>query len=227
MKAPRYLIAVALPLAVAACYPLAVDYTKSEAPNDIVVDNASSHIDVRFAPGSSQLSARDAARLRWLVASGHLAPSDRVTVAASGPPHLATARFTTVSAVLLPYRIVATQRWLGGVPANHAVIDTGRYLVTTPPCPNWSKQETPNFGNALSSNFGCANQTNFAASVAYPADLAEGRPVGPAEADPAASAVDRYLTDKVQLPSATLAPIASTSTGTPAAAGPSGAGGQP
>ena len=226
MKAHRHLIAVALPLALAACYSLPVDYTKSEAPNNIVIDNASSRIDVRFAPDSSQLVGRDAARLRWLAASGHLAPSDRVTVATSGPPHLAAARFASVAAVLLPYRIVPAQRWLGGVPRNHALLDTGRYLVTTPPCPNWSKQETPNFGNALSSNFGCANAINFAQSVAYPADLAEGRPVGPAEAEPAASAVDRYLADKVQLPAATIAPVATTSTGTPAAAGPS-AGGQP
>jgi hypothetical protein len=44
--------------------------------------------------------------------------------------------------------------------------------------------------------------------------LAEGRPVGAADAIPAAAAVQRYQADKVQLPSATaLTSIAAASTG--------------
>src|ERR1019366_6262420 len=100
-------------------------------------------------------------------------------------------------------------RRLGDVPANRAIIETGRYLVSLPPCPNWSKWPPDDFTNTLASNFGCATVTNLGHMVASPADLAQGRPVGLADAIPAAAAVQRYQGDKVVLPAAvSLRPIA-------------------
>src|SRR5579863_4926226 len=136
MKLQPCLVGIALLLALAACRPGAAEYTESEAPKNLVLDNATASVDVRFLPGSSRLLARDAARLRALAASGGIAPSDRVTVAAQGSPGLAKARFDTIAAELLPYRVVASAGTLGGVPPNHAIVETGRYLVTLPPCPN-------------------------------------------------------------------------------------------
>lgn len=216
MKVHPYLAAAGLLLALAACRPGAAEYTESEAPKNLVLDKASSHIDLRFAPGSSHLLAGDAARLRALAARGGIAPSDRVTVAAAGGPALAAARFRTVADELVAYHIVATQGWLAAVGPNHAVVETGRYLVTLPPCPNWSKEPVEHFTNTLPSNFGCATISDLGESVASPADLAEGRPVGLAEGQPASAAVERYLTDKVQLPAAValtnVAPAAASST---------------
>lgn len=45
--------------------------------------------------------------------------------------------------------------------------------------------------------WGCATYTNLAAQVARPADLAAPAPVGPADAEVAASAMQRYKQDKV------------------------------
>ncbi|HZZ10877.1 MAG TPA: CpaD family pilus assembly lipoprotein [Paraburkholderia sp.] len=45
--------------------------------------------------------------------------------------------------------------------------------------------------------FGCATYTNLAAQIARPADLVAPRPLGPADAAVAASAVRRYETGKV------------------------------
>jgi pilus assembly protein CpaD len=223
MRMHPCLPAAGLLLALAACAPGAAEYTVSESPNDLVLNNASSRIDVRFAPGSAQLAPRDAARLRAIAASGGLAPSDRVTVASSGSPALAQARFNAVAALLLPYGIVASQRTIMPMPANRAVIDTGRYLVTLPPCPNWSKVATVRFDNQPSSNFGCATAVNLGLSVASPADLAEGRPVGFTDAIPAAAAVQRYQADKVTLPAASnVGPISATAAG--GTAGGTGAG---
>jgi pilus assembly protein CpaD len=211
MKLHHHLVAVGLALVLAAC---ASQYTESEAPKNLVLDDASAAIDVRFAPGSNRLLAGDAARLRSLVARGAIAQSDRVTVLAEGPPDLATARFEEVAALLVPYRIVATPGPLAAVPGNRAIVQTRRFLVSTPPCPNWSKYPPVEFTNAHASNFGCTTAMNLAAMVASPADLAEGRPVGAADAIPAAAAVQRYQADKVQLPSATaLTSIAAASTG--------------
>ena len=224
MKVYRCLVAGALLSALAACNPLTAEYTESEAPNDLVVDNASSHIVVRFVPGSSRLYAHDAAQLRILAASGRIAPSDRVTVAVGGTPNLARARFSAVAGQLLRYNVVASERF-AAVPANRAIVETGRYLVTLPPCPNWSKDASLRFTNTVSSNYGCAAAVDLGRMVASPTDLAEGRPVGPVDAIPAAAAVQRYEADKVELPQAVtgLGPI-TTPSSSGGGGGSSGAG---
>ncbi len=192
-------LAAALLLGTTAC---ASQYTETEAPKSLTLDNVSRRIDVRFAPGSSHLLAADAARLRGLAASGAIDASDPVTVAAAGGPGLAEARFETIAAVLLPYRIVPGARMLGSVAGNRAIIETGRYLVSLPSCPNWSKSPPIDFANAHASNFGCTTAVNLGMMVASPGDLVEGRPLGLADAIPAAAAVQRFQADKVQLPAA-------------------------
>src|SRR5712691_11470438 len=224
MKRYPTLATAAILLALAACRPFVAEYSEVEAPKQLTLDNGSIRVDVRFAPGSSQLLAGDAARLNALAAAGKIAPSDRVTVAVAGGPDLAAARFERIAAELLRHRIVATELASGAVPANRAIVQTGRYLVTTPPCPNWSKSPPIDFTNTLSSNYGCATATNFGRMVASPADLAEGRPLGLADAIPAAAAVQRFQSDKVVLPSgAAVGPITSPGAG-PTGSGATGAG---
>jgi pilus assembly protein CpaD len=221
MKMHDRLIAAALVLGLAAC---AAQYTDSEAPKQVRLDNASARVDVRFGPGSSRLLARDAARLRALAAAGAIASSDRVIVAASGPPRLAAARFETISSVLLPYRIVAMQGPLTPVPANRAIIESERYLVTLPPCPNWSKYPPLGYTNTHASNFGCTTAVDLALMVANPADLVEGRPAGLFDAIPAAAAVQRYEADKVTLPAAAALTSIAASSSAPTGSGATGAG---
>jgi len=139
--------------------------------------------------------------LRVMAATGVIAPSDRVQVAMGGGPGLAQARLDTVAAELLPYGIIVTALPLAGAPANLAIVEVGRYLVTLPPCPNWSKEAGGDFTNSLASNFGCATTTNIGRMAASPSDLVAGRPLGLAEGQPAVAAVQRYLTDKVTAPS--------------------------
>lgn len=220
MKLHSRLLAGAVLLALAACRPGAAEYTDVEAPRNLTLDNASAQLTVRFAPGSSRLLASDAARLRAMAASGGIAESDRVSVAVAGSPALAAARFETIAADLLRYRIVASPRPVASLPPNHAVIESTRYLVTLPTCPNWSKQSQLGFSNTAASNYGCATAVNLGLSVAYPADLIEGRPVALADGIPAANAVQRYLAEKVLLPiPATVGPVAAPQTPPPGAAG--------
>src|SRR5438874_11535471 len=105
MKMHAYPMTVAIMLALAACNPGAAEYTESEAPKLLRLDDASVAVDVRFAPGSARLLPGDARRLRAMAASGAIAPSDRVAVAVGGYPDLAVARFDTVAAELLHYGI--------------------------------------------------------------------------------------------------------------------------
>jgi|SRR5579859_653477 pilus assembly protein CpaD len=207
-------LGLAATLLLGACAPV-TSYTDAEAPRNLTTDSSTTRVDLHFAPGSAQLSPADAAKLRHLAAAGSIGAADRVTVASSGPPYVVQQRASSVSAALLPYGIVVGGTQLADVPLNHAVVEVTRTLVTLPPCPNWSKQSQPDYANAPSSNFGCATETNLGLMVANPTDLASARTLGPAAGEPAAAAVQRYLTDKVT-------PLPSGAGATPfsAAAGP-------
>jgi pilus assembly protein CpaD len=224
MRLRLYPIAIAL--ALAACAPGAAEYTKSEAPNRLQVDGATSELAVAFAPGSARLGASETAHLDRLVANGAIQRGDRVTVAASGAPALADARAAAISSRLLRWGIVADASPIAAVPPNRAIVMVGRYAVTLPACPNWSMPRANDFTNAPPSNFGCATAVNLGLMVASPADLTSGGPLAPAAGKPAAAAVDRYLSDKVQpLPvEANIGPITVGSGGGAAPADSSAAG---
>ena len=98
----------------------------------------------------------------------------------------------------------------------------GRYTVTLPPCPNWSMNPGRDFTNQPSSNFGCAAAINLGLQVANPGDLVHGRPLAAADGKPAASAVARYLDDKVTplQTEVTLGPITGSGSSTTAATPP-------
>ena len=212
MHRNRSIIALALTLLVGACAPVTT-YTDAEAPKQLKLDSATTQIDVHFAPGSAALSAGEAARLRQLARTERINPSDRVSVAVNGSTQLSQARAGAVAATLLTYGIVPVTDY-GDAPPNHAVVAITRTLVTLPQCPNWSKPSYSDFGNQPSSNFGCADETNLGMMVARPTDLASGLPVSGAPGQPAAAAVNRYMNDKVQLPTTNTAlPIAAQSQG--------------
>ncbi|HEY1258126.1 MAG TPA: CpaD family pilus assembly lipoprotein [Stellaceae bacterium] len=209
-------------LALAACVPGAAEYSKTEAPNRLRVDAAESRVELAFAPGSARLSAAEVGRLDRLVASGAIRPADRVAVAAAGGPEIAARRAAAISSALLRYGIVTDTRILAGVPPNRAVVAIGRYAVTLPPCPNWSQPADYDFTNSQPSWYGCADATNLGLTAASPGDLVAGRPLAQADGTVAASAVNRYLNDRVKNPpSPTASPFA------PAPGGDQGAGGPP
>jgi pilus assembly protein CpaD len=201
MKQFRSFAAAGALLAVAACQPLPATYTAAEAPKTVTLSNATAHFGLRFEPGSARLLPADAARLRGWMARGMIMPSDRIMVAAAGPPALASARVATLSRELLRYQIVADTFTPPALPPNRAVIDSVRYLVTLPPCPNWSKPPTEGFTNTVGSNFGCATTDNLALMVASPADLVRGRELGPVGGAQASAAIARYEVGEIVLPS--------------------------
>jgi type IV pilus biogenesis protein CpaD/CtpE len=156
-----------------------------------------------------------------MAATGVILPSDRVAVAVGGGPALAEARRDAISAALLSYGIVVSPSALTGVASNHAVVEVGRYLVTTPACPNWSKASGTDFTNSFPSNWACATQTNLGQMVANPSDLVVGQPLSPALGPTEVAAVDRYLADKVKPPR----PSSSSVSGGASGAGAGGGGG--
>jgi pilus assembly protein CpaD len=207
MRTNRSLLILALALFVGGCAP-ATSYTDAEASKRLKLDSATTQLNLHFAPGTASLSPADAAHLREMAATGRIGASDRVTIATAGAPRLAEERIDAVSRLLLNYGIV-TVAGSANLSVNQAVVEATRTLVTLPPCPNWSKVSSYDYGNQPSSNFGCATETNLGMMVANPTDLASGLPMGPSAGQPAAAAVNRYLNDKVELPTANTAlPVA-------------------
>jgi pilus assembly protein CpaD len=221
MKIRLYPIVLPLMLGLAACV---AEYTKTEAPDTLRVDGANSRRELAFAAGSASLSPGELRKLDGWVLSGNIRPADRVEVAAGGAPGLAEQRAAAISRELLRYGIVTQTVAIDGVPANHAVVSVGRYSVTLPTCPNWSQSLSYEFTSAFTSNYGCANTTNLGLMVASPADLVSPRPLTGGEAQPAAAAVNRYLTDRVKPPpTPTASPFSAPSGGGEGGGAPGGA----
>jgi pilus assembly protein CpaD len=210
-------LVVPLMLGLAAC----AEYSKTEAPDQLRVDGAETRRELAFAAGSAYLPPGEVRKINQWVLAGNIRPADRVEIAAGGPPGLAERRAAAISSELLRYGIVATTLPIDTVPANRAIVSIGRFAVTTPDCPNWSQSPTYSFSNAKSSWYGCSTATNLGLMVASPADLVSGRPFTGIDGQPATSAVQRYLTDRVKPPpTPTASPFASTGGG-----GDSGGGG--
>jgi pilus assembly protein CpaD len=196
MKSPIRLLALPLLLALAACQPGAAEYTGAEAPKVLTLDNAGTQLPITFPAGSAEVTPRERARLDWLVGAGKLIPSDRIRIAVAGPPELQAARLTAISRELLRFGIVADPTPLPAAPGaghNQALLVVGRYLVTLPSCPDWSRRPYAEFTNLPDSNFGCATATNLGLMVASPSDLISGRPLGLASGRPARTAVEAAL----------------------------------
>jgi pilus assembly protein CpaD len=86
-----------------------------------------------------------------------------------------------------------------GLALNRRVeVTIQRYVAVPPECPDWSKQSGFDPYNLPMSNIGCATATNLAQMVADPADLVQGRSLGPADATREAEAIVRYRTDEVK-----------------------------
>jgi pilus assembly protein CpaD len=200
MRLPLIPLAAPALFALAACQPGVAEYTKAQAPNHLTIDSAASQRAFRFLPGSDRLYPGDRARLLRLAAIGAIRPSDRVDVAASGPPALAARRRAAIARALLGSGIVARPIALADLPPNRALVEIGRYMVGLPPCPNWSKRPYSDFTNQPSSNYGCATATDLGLMVASPADLAGGQPLALADGRLAVEALDRYREDKVKAP---------------------------
>src|SRR5512135_2709051 len=91
------LIALALAIALEGCYPPPLEGIGGEVPKGLVIKNAASRVDLRFANRTARLMPADVLRLRRLAARGDIAPSDRVTLVLSGGPPLAAARLKTIA----------------------------------------------------------------------------------------------------------------------------------
>ncbi|HVI52746.1 MAG TPA: CpaD family pilus assembly lipoprotein [Candidatus Sulfotelmatobacter sp.] len=110
----------------------------------------------------------------------------------------------SVQALGIPVDLVALDS--RSAPGNQVVLVLYHLTATGPDCDsmithNEAVTPTPmlDFDKRPSVAFGCATYNNLAASVANPADLAEGRAYAGSDGESQSEAVDRYNADKVKV----------------------------
>jgi type IV pilus biogenesis protein CpaD/CtpE len=100
----------------------------------------------------------------------------------------------------LPLRTVVaiTGLLLVGGGCSHRPAPPPPIPTAAEPCPQWTEFPTDRHSNRDSPYLGCSTAMNLRAMVENPADLEQGRPLGPTDGEHAASAVERYQQDKVK-----------------------------
>ena len=202
---PPLLAAVIL---ISGCTPETARWSPAEAPKVNKVEFVALDHEVRFEPGRAVEVPGQGEALARFFRDVALRWGDQVTVDA-GPlsgdaPHdaLTDERLRATLALLRRLNVTAARArrpTIAAALARHSVVVTlGRYLVITPRCPDRSKPEADDFANTPPSNFGCANVTDLGLMVANPADLLQGAPAGPADADFLARGVERYRSGQIE-----------------------------
>lgn len=164
------------------------------------VERVRVELSTAFAPASAQLTVSAAQRLESFLDQSDVRPNDTAYVAVPPDDPLAAARVHRLE-ILLAERGVGLKQVApppSGVAANHVLIMVDRYIAMAPACPDWSQSPATQHVNTPRSNFGCATATDFALMIDNPRDLVMGRTPGPAGAEPAIDAVERYRTDRVK-----------------------------
>ena len=172
-------------------------WSPQEAPKENKVDWVTFNHNVGFASPSSSLSKAERSEISRFLAEVDIGYSDRVFIrgkTGSGNHQVAAVEKYLRKLKLRPEIVIAR-----GAKRPVSVV-VGRYLVTTPRCPDWSKQPGLDSANRRSSNFGCATTSNLGLMVADPGDLVHGQAMGPSDGQKGAKPINKYHEDKVVKP---------------------------
>jgi len=189
------------------CTPQPARWTPAEAPKANKVTFVTISHEVQFSAGAAALTNNEVASLSRFLADSAVGYGDQVTIDA-GPNNsapatdsLAARRVQAVSAILrqrgIDAHVAARPTVDGALARNGVAVTIGRYVVTPPSCPDYSKPEADDFNNTPGSNYGCATTANLGLMVANPGDLVRGETPGPADGDFAARGVQLYRDGKI------------------------------
>lgn len=173
------------------------DWKQRPEPYKNQVERVSMQYKVGFAPGNAELNQNDLGMLHGFLREHQVSGTDVISI--DGPTTVTEGRNSLTTA-----RIAKIMEELGRAglqasvsPANSAsqamssdelLLTVSRHIVLSPECDT----EDPEVGDRPTYHWTCATTSNLGAMVVNPQDLAQGRTPGPAEAEPAASAVQRY-----------------------------------
>ena len=195
-------VALAMTTTMAACSSRTDNWSPAQSPKVNKVNWVSYSHTVRPAKAGNGLSTAERDRLERFTAEVSLGHGDQVVIE-TPKRH----RAKTAAALAQYFRARRLDPRIQLVDGNRRrgndtlTVTVGRYVVTPPKCPDWTKPAGVDHSNRVSSNFGCANISNLGLMLADPGDLVRGRPKGPGDGVAAARLVRQYREGKTADPS--------------------------
>ena len=187
-------------IALTACASRTSYWSPSLSPKKNKVSWAEYHHRVYFANGSGTMDKTEKAALeRFLARVGRgQGVSVMLDTASANPSPLISQREAGLARYLIDqgYSVSRVKSTLPYLAENSVRLTVGRYVVTLPSCPDWSKESINDPADRVSSNWGCANETNLGLMVANPERLIRGQELGPADAEAVAVGIKKYREGK-------------------------------
>ncbi len=194
-------VTLAMTTTMAACSSRTAYWSPAQSPKVNKVNWVSYSHNVRPAKVGNGLATAERARLDQFTAEVSLGYGDQVVIKTPrrhrAKTAAALARYFRARRLDPKIQVIDGNRRRGD---DTMTVIVGRYVVTAPKCPDWTKPAGPDPSNRISSNFGCASTSNLGLMLADPGDLVRGRPKGPGDGVAAARLVRRYREGKVKEP---------------------------
>jgi len=195
------------PLAMSACtdHRLVTEATwkQQEAPAQPQVQRVDVQHVVPFAAKDLEITDVEREALAMFVRQSNLQPGSHVSVAAptKTATQVARSRNRVASVRNELQRMGVSSSIVQAEPTNNqstgdeVVVFAQTVAVLPPDCPGYNQPIVLDYEWRPNTRLGCANAVNLGLMVANPNDLAQGRPIGPADAESNAIAIQRYRTD--------------------------------
>jgi pilus assembly protein CpaD len=206
-------LAALIPLV--SCTNEVAEWSTVEAPKNVRVDWVRFDHSVAFNGRANGVSEPERRKLAEFVAAVAPRYGDQVVIGtgAAVPAANETAARERVSKVAEQLRSMGLRPVLVANEPNGPAWDgnvqllVGRYVVTPPRCPDWTKMGKGDPSNRPTSNFGCASATNFGLMVANPGDIVRGRTMGPADGEAASRSIREYRKGEGATSAPSIAPL--------------------
>jgi pilus biogenesis lipoprotein CpaD len=159
-------------------------------------------LDVQFQPGSEVMTPENEVALSNFLAQSRISNGAAVDLSVPLPradeTQLVSGRISAVERTLARRGIVVTSVFASqsGAPDSVAVLGNST-TVHLPPCPGYTAPTQLDSEKQGVSNMGCSNTANLDMMVANPTDIAQGRPLPPADAEAATAGLQRYRDGKI------------------------------
>jgi pilus assembly protein CpaD len=195
------------PLAMTACtdHRLVTHSTwkQQEQPAQPQVQRVDAQHVVPFAAKDLEMADVEREALAMFVRQNNLQPGSHVSVAAPAKTAAQSARSRNRLASVrnelqrmgVSSSIVQAEATTNQSTGDEVVVFAQTVAVLPPDCPGYNQPIVLDYEWRPNTRLGCANAVNLGLMVANPSDLAQGRPVGPADAEAMAAGVQRYRTD--------------------------------
>lgn len=196
-RLPMFLLVMVGLLAMSSCAPRSNHWIPEESPKINKVNWAKFYHVVPFAPGSSIISESRERNLERFARRVALGQGVRIEISSSNAAdtRLGLRREAAVAEVLrrADIRVSLAKNDMNKNTPRHSVrVAVGRYVLTSPKCPDWSKAATGDPSNRVSGNFGCATASNHGLMLANPGDLVRPGRLTPGDGEALSKGLQNY-----------------------------------